>query len=99
MERVFEREDSEEVIELTREFIPRAMAAAATITALTGDQPDHQSRQVIELAGRMSRDMAKTYLEEVAIRRSVCPDVPPYGCRCSVDCNSERRLNADNKLE
>lgn len=55
------------------------MVAASIVASLTGMEPENQTQQIIQLAGRMSRDMAKAYLQDVAVRRSVCPDLPPYG--------------------
>lgn len=84
MEQIFDSEDTKEVVEMTRELLPASLVAATILASLTGIEPEYQSPQIVQLAGRISRDMAKTYLDGTAIHRSVCPDVPPYGERRSV---------------
>lgn len=79
MDQIFEGDDTDAVVGLSRELLPASMVAASIVAALTGMEPEDQSRQIIQLAGRMSRDMAAAYLHDLAVRRSACPDLPPYG--------------------
>lgn len=79
MDRIFEGDDTEEVVGMARELLPASMVAASIVASLTGMELEDQTRQIVELAGRMSRDMAKAYLQDVAVRRSVRPELPSYG--------------------
>lgn len=88
---MFVRNESEDVIRLSRELLPASITAASFLVATDVGLQRNPTEHIVDMAGRISRRMAKTYLDSAAAARTIPEegfftvffeedeDTPPYG--------------------